>query len=73
MNDIKIIKRGRPVKEPEIFKTFLELKQGSFMILKKEDWKYKTLPGAHIIRRHTNREFKVETLINGIGWKITAL
>ena len=73
MNNVKVFKRGRPIKNAQIFEVFLELKKGSFMILKKQDWKYKTLPGAHIIRRHTGKEFKVETLIDRTGWKITAL
>ena len=73
MNEIKVMKRGRPAKDDKIFKEFLKLKKGSFMILTKEAWNYKTLPGAHIIRRHTNREFKVETLVDETGWKVTAL
>ena len=73
MSEIKVIKRGRKVKDSEIFKTFLKIKKGSFLILKKKDWKYKTLPGSHIIRKHTGKEFKVQALFNKSGWKITAL
>ena len=73
MNNIKVKKPGRDPKNQKAFDKINSLKKGEFMIMKKKDWKMKTLPGAHIIRRYTNREFKVETLLDESGWVITAL
>ena len=73
MTNILVKKKGRRPRNKEAFDKIDELKQGEFMILLKGDWNLKTLPGAHIIRRYTNREFKVETLMDETGWRITAL
>lgn len=71
--EIKVKKPGRDPKNTTAFHKIARIPKGEFIVMKKKDWKMKTLPGAHIIRRYLNREFKVETLLDESGWKITAL
>ncbi len=73
MKEIKVKKPGRDPKNTKAFTVIDKIPKGKFIIMKKKDWKMKTLPGAHIIRRYTNREFKVETLLDESGWVISAL
>ena len=73
MNDIQVKKTGRRSINTKAFETISKIKKGSFIIFPKKDWKLMTLPGAHILRRHTGREFQVQTLLDDSGWKITAL
>ena len=39
----------------------------------KREWNLVTPPGAHILRKYLNREFKVETLVDNSGWIVTPL
>ncbi len=73
MKEIKVKKPGRDPKNQKAFDKINNIAPGYYLIMKKKDWKMKTLPGAHIIRRYTNREFKVETLLDESGWVISAL
>lgn len=73
MIDNEVVKKGKKARNNEAFKLINEVKTGESMILLKEDWKFKTLPGKNNIRRRLKREFKMETLTDGTGWKITAL
>lgn len=73
MEEIKVKKAGRKPSNKTAFDAISLIPSGSFLIFKKKNWKLKTLPGAHILRRNLNREFKVETLEDESGWKITAL
>lgn len=73
MKDIQVKKPGRKPSNPEAFAKIAAVKVGESIVIKKKDWTIKTPPGQHIIRRHTGREFKVETLADESGWKVTAL
>jgi len=73
MKNIAVKKPGRKPAHPEGFAKIAAVKKGDFIVIKTEDWPIKTKPGQHIIRKHTGREFKVETLEDGSGWKVTAL
>lgn len=70
---IQVKKPGRKPANPEMFAKIGAVKVGEAIIIKRKDWTIKTVPGQHIIRRHTGREFKVETLADDSGWRITAL
>lgn len=72
-NNIAVKKPGRKPAHPEGFARIAAVKTGNFIIIKTEEWPIKTKPGQHIIRKHTGREFKVEALEDGSGWKVTAL
>lgn len=71
--DITVKKPGRKPAHPEGFAKIAAVKKGSFIIITAKEWPIKTKPGQHIIRKHTGREFKVEALADGSGWKVTAL
>ena len=73
MKNIAVKKPGRKPAHPEGFARIAAVKTGNFIIIKTEEWPIKTKPGQHIIRKHTGREFKVEALEDGSGWKVTAL
>ena len=73
MDNIEVKKPGRKSPNQVAFDKINTLEQGEHMIFPKEEWLLKTLPGANILRRHLNREFKVETLKDDSGWRITAL
>ena len=73
MEDIKVKKRGRPPKNSGAFITINEIPVGEWLILYRDAWFLRTPPGAHLLRKRLNREFKVETLADDSGWKITAL
>ena len=73
MKNIAVKKPGRKPAHPEGFAKIAAVKTGNFIVIKTEEWPIKTKPGQHIIRKHTGREFKVETLEDGSGWKVTAL
>lgn len=70
---IEVKKKGKKTRNNTAFEKINAVKKGDFIILTKEEWDMSTLPGAHIIRRRLNREFKVETLKDDSGWKISAL
>lgn len=71
--EIKVKRKGRKPSNAEAFEKINAVKKGDSLVVLRKDWKIKTVPGQHIIRRHTGREFKVETLIDESGWKVTAL
>ena len=73
MRDIEVKKKGKKTRNNVAFERLAETQPGSFIIFKKNEWEMKTIPGAHLIRRRLGREFKVETLKDDSGWKITAL
>lgn len=70
---IQVKKKGRKPSNVEAFKKINAVKKGDFIIIKRDEWQMQTVPGQHVIRRHTNREFRVETLADDSGWKVTAL
>lgn len=70
---IEVKKKGKKRINNEAFEKIENLKSGEFLIVTKEEWKMKTIPGSHLMRRRLLREFKVETLKDDSGWKITAL
>jgi len=71
--DIAVKRPGRKPANPEMFAKIAAVKVGESIIIKRKDWTIKTVPGQHIIRRHTGREFKVESLADDSGWKVTAI
>ena len=71
--NVQVKKPGRKPSNPEMFAKIAAVKTGDSIVIKKKDWTIKTPPGQHIIRRHTGLEFKVETLADESGWKVTAL
>ena len=71
MVDVK--KKGKPTSNNAAFEKINAVEHGNFTIITKEEWDMGTIPGQHLIRRRLNREFKVETLADDSGWKITAL
>ena len=73
MNDFNVVPKGKKTRNNEAFELINTAQPGSSIIILKGDWKMKTLPGMNIIRRRINREFKVETLNDFSGWRITAL
>lgn len=73
MFDQEVKKKGKRTRNNEAFNMINAVEKGKSMILFKHEWKLKTLPGMNIIRRRLKREFKVETLKDNTGWKITAL
>jgi len=70
---IELKKPGRKVQDPETMKKITGLKTAESLVVKKKDWKIKTAPGQHVLRRRTGREFTVSTLADDSGWLITAL
>lgn len=70
---IEVKKKGKKTSNNKAFEKLSELKPGSFIVVLKKDWGMKTVPGSHLIRRRLKREFKVETLKDDSGWKVTAL
>lgn len=72
-NEIQVKKKGRKPSNAEAFEKIANVKKGNFITITRAEWNIKTVPGQHIIRRHTGREFKVETLADDSGWKVTAL
>lgn len=73
MSDIEVKKKGKKTRNNEAIEKISALKKGEFIVLSKKDWKMKTLPGSHLLRRRLSREFQVNTLKDESGWKITAL
>ena len=71
--DIQVKRPGRKPSNPEAFAKIAAVKTGKSIVILRKDWTIKTPPGQHIIRRHTDREFRVETLSDDSGWKVTAL
>jgi len=69
----EVKKRGAKTPNEKALKIINAIEKGQSQILDKREWVIVTPPGAHILRRHLNREFKVESLIDDSGWKITAL
>lgn len=70
---IPVKKKGRKPSNAAAFARIAKVKKGESIIVTRGEWQIKTVPGQHIIRRHTGREFKVETLADDSGWKVTAL
>lgn len=70
---IEVKKKGKPTSNNEAFKKIDVIKTGEFVIITKREWQMGTIPGQHLIRRRLNREFRVETLADDSGWRITAL
>ena len=73
MSEIEVKKKGKRTRNNEAFEKIAALTAGEFIVIKKEDWGMKTLPGSHLLRRRLNREFQVNTLKDDSGWLITAL
>lgn len=73
MDKVQVKKPGRKPRNQKAFDRIIALEKGESLIMKVKDWKLATPPGANIIRRYTNREFQVQTLIDDSGWQITAL
>lgn len=71
--EIQVKRAGRKPTNEKAFNLIAAIKKGKFIIVLAKDWNLKTSPGRHIIRKHTGREFKVESLIDNSGWKCTAL
>lgn len=71
--DQEVKKRGHKTKNDSTFSLVSKLALGESYILTKEEWAMKTLPGMHLFRRRTGKEFRVQTLKDNSGWKITAL
>lgn len=71
MHEVK--KRGAKTPNEKALKLINAIEKGDSMILETKEWVIVTPPGAHILRRHLNREFRVEALIDDSGWKVTAL
>lgn len=70
---VEVKKKGKKTRNNSAFEKIALVKKGDFIILKNKDWEMKTPIGANIIRRRTGKEFKVETLADDSGWKVTAL
>lgn len=70
---VEVKKKGKPTKNNEAFEKIAAINVGEFIVITKGGWSMGTLPGSHLIRRRLGREFKVETLKDDSGWKITAL
>lgn len=73
MNNIQVKKKGRKPRNTEAFDKIKAIKVGEFILITKKEWKIMPIPGAHVIRRYTGLEFKVETLADDSGWKLTRL
>lgn len=73
MSIVEVKKKGKKTRNNECFERIKAVGKGEFIIITKEEWDMKTLPGSHLIRRRLHLEFKVETLKDDSGWKITAL
>lgn len=72
--ELKVKKRGRQLTEFAAIQKIANLKFGQSTVIRKDQWTaLKTKPGQHMLRRHTGREFKVETLESETGWRVTAL
>ncbi|MEE9409679.1 MAG: hypothetical protein V3V41_02000 [Candidatus Heimdallarchaeota archaeon] len=71
MDNIQVKKKGRKPRNTEAFDKISNVAVGEFIIITEEEWKIKPIPGAHVIRRYTDLEFKVETLADDSGWKLT--
>ncbi len=71
MNDIQVKKKGRKPRNTAAFAKIEKVKVGGSIIITTEEWLIKPIPGAHVIRRYTGLEFKVETLADDSGWKLT--
>ena len=69
----EVVKKGKRTRNNEAFGLLETTPKGESIIILKEDWKMKTIPGRHLIRRRIHREFLMETLKNGTGWKLTSL
>lgn len=70
---IEVKRKGRKPSNAAAFARVAAVKKGQSIVVTRGEWKIKTVPGQHIIRRHTGREFKVETLADDSGWRVTAL
>lgn len=70
---IPVKRKGRKPSNSAAFARIAAVKKGQSIIVTRPEWHIKTVPGQHIIRRHTGREFKVETLADDSGWRVTAL
>lgn len=70
---VEVKKKGKKTRNDAAFEKINKLAKGEFCVITKEEWKMGTIPGQHLIRRRIHREFKVETLKDDSGWKITAL
>lgn len=70
---IMVKRKGRKPSNAKAFDRISKVKKGDSIIVTRDEWQIKTVPGQHIIRRHTGREFRVETLLDDSGWKVTAL
>jgi len=73
MFDQEVKRKGKRTRNNEAFAMINATEPGKSMILFKHEWKLKTLPGMNIIRRRLKREFKVETLRDNTGWKISSI
>ena len=73
MSEIQVKKKGRKPRNEAAFNRIKEVKVDEFIIIEKKEWKIMPIPGAHVIRRYTGLEFKVETLADDSGWKLTRL
>ncbi len=73
MNDPEVVPKGKRTRNNEAFELINGVEPGCSVIMLRGDWKMRTIPGMNIIRRRTGREFKVETLKDFSGWKLTAL
>ncbi len=73
VRNIEVVKKGPRTKDMKIFELLIKMKPGAYTILNKKDWHYKASPGAYMIRERTGREFQVQSLVDGSGWKITAM
>jgi len=70
---IEVKKRGPGTPNKKAIEKIGNLKVGEHLILTKEEWLTVTPPGANVFRHFLNREFKIQTLVDDSGWKITAL
>ena len=73
INNIEVKKKGRKPRNTAAFDRIKAVEVGGFIIIKKKEWLIKPIPGAHVIRRYTGLEFKVETLADDSGWKLTRI
>jgi len=73
MNTIEVMRKGRKPSNTEAFSKIAAVKKGDSLIIRRDEWLLKTVPGQWLIRHHTGREFRVETLADGSGWLVTAL
>jgi len=70
---LEVKKKGRKPANAAAYSKIAAVKKGQSIVIPRSEWSIRTVPGQHMLRRNIGREFRVETLADDSGWRVTAL